>query len=170
MLKWIEKTDYHVRVIGLVRNPMAVMYSALQLFYTNPENRQFGWVNGNRNILKMAELLGDKFKLVKYEDLVGNARDRFRDICSFIGVDFQEQIGASVHAESLFKWRDDQSFDFQLDESVAKFAHSLGYSEADLFNPPKPKAGPMRRFNRNLLFKIKRVQARLYDKVKQISD
>ena len=117
VLRWIEKTDYRVRIVGLVRNPMAVMYSASQLFYTDPQPRQFGWAQANRNILKMAQLLGsEQFKLVKYEDLVQDPVKNFQDICNFIGIVYQDQIGESVNAHSVFKWRDDQAFDFQLDE------------------------------------------------------
>ena len=171
MSRWIENTDFRVRIIGLVRNPMAVMHSALQLFYTDPQPRQFGWVYANRNILRMAKLLGvEQFKLVRYEDLVKSPAKGFRDICDFIGIEYQNQIGASVNTHSLFKWRDDQAFDFQLDKSVATFAQSLGYSKADLCNPPKPQAGPLQRINRILFLGFKRAQSRLYNKVKRFSN
>jgi hypothetical protein len=171
ILQWVETTDYRVRVIGLVRNPMAVIYSALNLFHTDPRRRQFGWVNGNRNILKVAESLrNEQFKLIRYEDLVTNPKNQFKAVCEFIGVDFQSHIGASANAHSLQKWREDANFDLQLDESVANFAKELGYNHEDLLNPSKRQVGAVKRFNRDLSRRLKRAKSRLHDKVKLLSE
>lgn len=86
ILKWMEKTEFDVRFIGLVRNPMGVMYSANQLFFTDPETRQFGWAHIYRNILAMKEMVGrEKFYMVRYEDLIASPEEVFGRVCDFIG-------------------------------------------------------------------------------------
>ena len=171
IMKWAKTTNHKVRVIGLVRNPMAVMYSALQLFHTDPGQRQFGWVHANRNILKLAEQLEqDQFKLIRYEDLVKDAVTRFREVCDFIGIAHQDQAGESVNARSLDKWRDDPLFDFQLDQTVASYARELGYDDTDLYNPPKPEASYFSQIRRDTFLKFKRVQSRIYNKIKRLTD
>lgn len=168
ILEWAKMTEYTVRFIGLVRNPMAVMYSAQQLFFTEPEKRQFGWVTGNRNIQKLARLVGpEQFLWMKYENLIGNPDSGFKEICELIGVLPDSKLGQSVNADSLYKWREDSAFQFQLDPEVAIFAREFGYLDEELINPPKPQLGIGRRVFRNLRFKMKRAESLLYNSVKR---
>jgi hypothetical protein len=139
MMKWAEKSEFTVRFIGLVRNPMAVMYSAYNLFSTEPEERQFGWASCYRNILTMREIIGrDSFKIVRYEDLIAHPKQTFGEVCDYLQLERCEAIGAKVHGQSLEKWRDDPYFTFQLDESVRRVAGYFGYQEDDFYNPTKP--------------------------------
>ena len=57
MLEWIQRTDFRVRVIGLVRNPHGVLASASKLFLSEGERRQFGWADMHRNLLAFREML-----------------------------------------------------------------------------------------------------------------
>jgi len=171
MLQWAQKTDFRVRFVGLVRNPMAVIYSAMQLFYTDPVKRQYGWLEANQNILKLTRLLrDDQFLQLKYEDLVANPVQGFSAVCRFIGITYDDQIGRSVIDAPLFKWREDPTFDYQLDERVAAFAQSLGYPEDDLLNPTQQQSRFLRRTYRSLFLKAKRTQSRLYNKIKRIRE
>lgn len=171
MLSWMRRTSYRVRLIALVRNPMAMLYSASKLFYTDPEKRQHDWVLANQNIRKLAQLVGsDRFLQVRYEDLVVNPTGGFSSICRFIGIDHEHHIGRSVRSSSLSKWRDDPAFDFHLDERVAAFAQSLGYGEADVFNPPKPASGRTKQLRRKVSLRFNRTRSRLYNRIKRFGN
>ena len=139
MLKWMQTTAFDVKIIGLVRNPMSVMYSAFKLFNTDPFERQYGWVNCYRNILAFKEIVGEnKFLMVWYENLISRPEKEFSEICAFLGLDNSRLIGNDVHSRSVRKWFEDPEFDFQLNESALYIAKHFGYGEEVLYNPPKP--------------------------------
>ncbi len=139
MLKWIQTTAFDVKIIGLVRNPMAVMYSAQKLFKTDPFERQFGWVNCYRNILAIKEVVGgEQFHMVRYEDLISNPNRAFCEICDYLGLAHSSSMGEGVHGRSVQKWLKDPEFDLQLHESAVHIAQYLGYGKEAILNPPKP--------------------------------
>mgnify|MGYP001441820301 FL=1 len=72
LLEWVQQTTkYNVKIIGLVRNPLAVQYSAFKLFRTLPQKRQFDWLHIHKNLLAFKSLLDEEqFQLVRYEDIV----------------------------------------------------------------------------------------------------
>ena len=81
ILKWMGITKYEVKIIGLVRNPVSVLYSAYHLFHTDPEERQFAWANAYRNLLAFKELLQpEQFHLVRYEDIIDQPRQTFENV------------------------------------------------------------------------------------------
>ena len=170
MLEWIKTTACRVRVIGLVRNPMAVMHSALNLFHTDPVKRQFGWLFVNRNILRFGEKLGrEQFTLVRYEDMVVAPASFFAGLCNFIGVDYQETMGHSVNDQSMTKWVDNSKFTLQLDSEALQFAKELGYCDEELVNPPKPSSGMLSRIGAQAILELKRVQSRMYNAYKRFT-
>lgn len=135
MLEWRERSDYEVKFIGLTRNPLSVMFSARELFSTNPEDRQFGWVEIQRNLLAFRQLLPESvYRGIRYEDLISNPAGTLAGICEFIGVDRHDGMGSEVNANSLDKWRADSSFGLQLDESVKQMAREFEYTEEELTN------------------------------------
>jgi hypothetical protein len=139
ILEWIDRTEHEVKIIGLVRNPLSVQYSAQQLFHTDPKRRQFGWLDAHRNLFALqARLQQNNFHLVRYEELIAAPGTMFAQLQQFIGVDVEPQVGASVHHDSVSKWRHDPDFDLQLDPAVKQMAARLGYSEDDLTNEDKP--------------------------------
>jgi hypothetical protein len=140
LLEWIKQTHFTVRVIGLTRNPLSVLYSAFQLFHTAPKKRQYAWMETQKNMLAFQSLLPEgSFLHVKYEDIIQNPRSAFAGVCEFIGVEPSAEIGGKVHSESLTKWKDDPYFTLQLDTPVKQIAACFGYAEADLENPAKPE-------------------------------
>lgn len=170
LLDWIYSTDYQVKVIGLVRNPMAVMYSALKLFNTNPTKRQFSWLSANQNILQIGEKLGSqKFTLVRYEDMVGAPQSFFTSICKFIEVECQEIIGRSVHDRSMKKWIEDSKYTLQIDPVVFEFAKNLGYEDEELVNPPKLKPGVLERATSEAVLELRRTRSRIYNAYKRFT-
>ena len=137
--EWIQGTSFRVKVIGLIRNPMAVMYSALELFHTSPEKRQFGWLRMHRNMLAFQNLLPEgMFLSMRYEEIVARPREVFAEVCRFIGIPNHPEVGREVRSDSLSKWRDDPYFTLQLHPVVKQMAMAFGYTPEDLENPPKP--------------------------------
>lgn len=147
MLEWAEKTECDVKFVGLVRNPLGVMYSAQQLFGTDPEKRQYGWAAIQRNLLAFKQLIDpNQYHQLRYENLINDPVGEFGKVFDFIGVERDEAVGAEVHAKSLDKAKDDPNFGLQLDESVKQMARRLGYSDEDIKNDTwltnNPSVGP----------------------------
>lgn len=166
LLEWIHATDFDVRVIGLVRNPLSVQYSAQKLFYTDPHRRQFGWADMHCNMLSFQALLeAGQFILITYEDLVTDPLRTFRNICLFIGVEPSDAVGRGVHIQSINKWKDDLSFAVRLHPSVKQIARHFGYSDDDLDNPPKPAPSQYQLFREWMQARYVMARARLWDRV-----
>lgn len=140
LLEWIERTDLNVKIIGLTRNPLSVQYSAFQLFHTDPEKRQYGWLETQKNMLAFQSMVPeDAFLHIRYEEVVEDPEATFASVCEFIGVPEWPGMGRATHSESLTKWKDDPYFTLRLDHSVKQMARRFGYSEEDLGNPTKPE-------------------------------
>jgi len=138
LLEWIEQTDFTVRVIGLTRNPLSVLYSAQELFHTDPNQRQYGWLDIQKNLLAFQNMLPDgSYMHVKYEDIIEHPVEIFSQICRFIGVQENPEVGRAVHSSSVNKWANDPDFTVQLDETVKQIARHFGYSDAELDNSGK---------------------------------
>jgi hypothetical protein len=165
LLEWIEKTDYKVKIIGLVRNPLAVLYSAQKLFHTDPEKRQYGWIEIQQNLLEFKKKIPESdFMLCRYEDMIQHPSEEFAKICGFIGVEIGESIGKGVRAGSLNKWRDNPFFAIQLDDSVKAMAYQFGYSDTELFNPQKKKPSGFYRLRARVEGELRLFKSRLYDR------
>ena len=166
LLEWIHRTEIDVKIIGLVRNPLAVQYSAHELFASDAEVRQFGWLNTQRNLLNIQSILPrEQFKLVRYEDIIADPKTRFADLCDFIGVSYEDQIGASVHTSSKEKWMANENYVLQLDRSVRQVAEALGYQVQELTNPHKPTAATVAAMTPDFKARTKRDIVRLRDRL-----
>jgi hypothetical protein len=165
-LDWCRSTDYKIKVIGLTRNPMAVQYSAMNLFHTAPEKRQFDWMKGQENLINVQETIELKdFMAVRYEDLIDSPTTGFAAVCDFIGVKSFPKMGTGVHAHSLSKWREDPFFTLQLDPAVSALALELGYTQAEIENPPKPAPPLQHRIRKGLERAYKLTRARIRDRL-----
>ena len=163
LLGWKNKTEYKVKFIGLTRNPMSVLYSAYELFNSLPEERQYGWMRIQQNLLRLKELLSkEELLLVNYEEIISQPAKSFQVISDFIGIPHEPQLGLEVHAQSLTKWRDDPNFDMKLDPEVLEFARKFGYKSEDLFNPDKPNAKRNKSKNSAFDLFLTRLRDRVY--------
>lgn len=139
LVDWMQKTEFDVRIIGLVRNPLAVQFSAHELFSTEAESRQFGWLAIQRNLLALQAMVPtNAFRLVRYEDIIADPVGQLGELCAYLGVAPEPHIGASVHSSSKEKWRENPNYTLQLDPAVAQIAKTFGYSDQELSNPHKP--------------------------------
>lgn len=136
LLEWAQQTKkYKVKIIGLVRNPLAVQYSAFKLFRSLPMQRQYAWLNMHKNLLACKSLLReDQFQLIRYEDIVDDSEKTLKSICDFIGVQYDASMSLKIHGNSKTKWNSDPYFTLNLDCSVVIMANAFGYAASDLEN------------------------------------
>lgn len=136
LLEWMETTEFNVKLIGLVRNPLSVQYSAEKLFSTDPSERQFAWLNTQRNLLALRSLLPeDQLRILRYEDLVSEPVACLDGLCEFLGVSTEPALVGDIHASSREKWRLDEAYTVGLDPAVIRVARGFGYSTRELENP-----------------------------------
>ena len=165
MLQWINQTDYQVKVIGLVRNPLSVLYSAQNLFHTDPQKRQYYWLETYKNLLRFQQQISpDNFLMCRYEEMIHQPLQAFADVCHFIGVSDYHEIGAGTHTSSVKKWATDTYFTLQLADEVKTMAQRFGYTNDELRNPVKSHPPLIYRINRNIEASLKLLFARLKDR------
>jgi hypothetical protein len=163
--RWIEQTAFQVKIVGIVRNPFAVMASAEKAFATPPQERQLGWLEGCRNLLEFGEKLGpDRFRLYRYEQIIENPASSFGSVCRYIGIEPADEIGGGVHSSSLNRWADDPNFTLRLDPIVRQMALELGYAEEDLHNPNVGSAPSMSVRGGRLTGRYKLLKARVFQR------
>ena len=136
-------------LIGLVRNPMDVLYSAFRRWKTPPEKLQYEWLTAYENLRDLAMDLGDRnpntpFKYnpngrlvtIRYEDLAGSL-DPLAPVFDFC--ETQPNADAkSLNRKSLLKWQQDTLFGFTLAPDVLALAQTYGYDTRELVNAASP--------------------------------
>ena len=133
--------DIAFRYLALVRDPMDTLYSMWRRWSVPPDTRQHEWVRAYRNLLAFRERVADRFLMIRYEDLVTDPTV-IRNVCAFIGVDWNPEIGASLVAGSIGAWRRDKTYGFQPSPAVLALAAEFGYDgPGDL---PKVASWPLR--------------------------
>jgi sulfotransferase family protein len=166
LLEWINATEMDVKIIGLTRNPLSVQYSAQKLFHTNPNSRQYGWLELHKNLLAFKSMLpSSSYLQLKYEDIIENPAEQLAKICRFVGVPLDDNLAHSVHDRSVAKWKADPEFHVSLDETVKQMARHLGYSDAEFDNSTKSSVTQSRKISRYLTGRAKLMLARLKDRL-----
>ena len=61
------------RFVGLVRNPMDVLYSAWTRWRTRPETLQHHWSLAYENLANLRGHVGSRLFVVRYEDLASKS-------------------------------------------------------------------------------------------------
>ena len=156
LLEWAQQTKkYKVKIIGLVRNPLAVQYSAFKLFRTLPNQRQYGWLETHKNLLAIRGMLDkERFQLIRYEDIVDAPEATLTAICNFIGIQYDATMPHKIHGNSKTKWNDDPYFTLTLDSAVDQMAKCFGYAATALENDntKQPSARKLFVWNINTMF------------------
>lgn len=132
-----EAEDIDFLIIGLIRNPMDVLYSQFQRWRTRPEELQYQWLAAYQNLLRFKNLAGDRVVLLRYEDMVSSLR-YLQPVFDFCQVEAAAADQSYFHRKSLLKWRDDARFGFVLADEVVALAKQFGYREEELRNTGKP--------------------------------
>jgi hypothetical protein len=117
--------------VGLVRNPMATLYSAWKRWGALPEENQFQWLQAYKNLIAFKELVKEKLVIVRYEDMASDISTLAR-VFSFIDADAKSVEKGTIHSRSLMKWREDGLFGFMPSRSLLALAQEFGYKAEHL--------------------------------------
>ncbi len=143
--RWGDKTPFHVWhldlatrmfpdavVIGMVRHPAAVASSMRRRFRRSIRAGVTHWRRSNRQLLHSGARLGDRFLLVRYEDLVTAPEPAMRAVLEHLGEEWSDAVLAhhevQPSAESTGFTRTDRAID---SESVAGWETQLSRGEVD---------------------------------------
>jgi Sulfotransferase family len=138
-------TDVQFHFLGLIRNPMDVVYSQWRRWRSLPERVQEEWVIAYRNLQEFKARMGAHVTLVRYEDLVSGLGG-MKPVFEFCGVERPWQSEDDLHQRSVAKWRNDSRFGFGLSEEAFALAGELGYEPDELpERRPSTKIWPLLR-------------------------
>lgn len=127
IIDYVNKNP-NVKVIGLTRNPLSVIYSTMSRWFVNPIERQYKWDYTYQNLIKAQQLIPkEQFHLVNYEDLIQKGQIVYKDLCEYLKIDYHSEMGKGVHQKSKEKWKHDESFEIPLDNGVKMTAAYFGY-------------------------------------------
>jgi hypothetical protein len=131
------------RFIGLVRNPMDVLYSMWRRWRADPRKHQHYWRMAYENLRRFEQELAGRLLVVRYEELAANG-DAARKLVEFLDRPATSEAKNYIHAKSLHRWKSDRWYGFQLDPEVERLALSYGYATVDLQNRSFPLWEPYR--------------------------
>ena len=121
-------------IIGLIRNPMDVLYSAYKRWKTYPERLQYEWLTAYRNLLRFQDGIGDRMVVIRYEDMVYDLAC-LEPVFEFMeGNSYRPALSDYLHERSLARWRHDRWYGFALAPEVAALAQEFGYRREELEN------------------------------------
>lgn len=125
--------DIDFILIGLVRNPMDMLYSSFRRWRIDPEKAQYEWMISYRNLLKLKKLTPEKLIIIRYEDMVANL-DCLQPVFEFCGASTGSADKKYLHKKSLQRWKGDRLYGFNLAGEVLSLAQSFGYRQEELLN------------------------------------
>ena len=134
-MRTLDSIDF--LLIGLVRNPMDTIYSQFKRWRTRPEQLQFQWATAYLNLLRLADEVGGRLVIIRYEDMVASL-DYLKPVFDFCAVQIDSADQEYLHERSILKWKADRLFGFKLAKEVADLAGKYGYSDFELSNASIP--------------------------------
>ena len=138
ILEFARRTeDIDTLLIGLVRNPMATLYSNYREWKSPPEQVERQWCAAYRNLLRLKEEAGDRLVVVRYEDIV-TSLEYMAPVFAFCGVQTDDADNDYLHRKSLQRWRKDTLFGHELADETVALAGEFGYRREELANDPHP--------------------------------
>ena len=133
----IKNVDF--LVVGLVRNPMDVIYSHYKRWGIDPDRMQNQWVKSYSNLNRLKNVkhkLSFEFLVLRYEDIV-TSNQKLKPILNFCNVDIQDLNDSFLHQNSIGKWKKDSSYGFSLSDNAYQLAIKFGYEKTTLANDYK---------------------------------
>jgi hypothetical protein len=129
-----RQPEIEYMIVGLVRNPMAFLYSMWNRYGSSPDVMQYQWFKTYSNLLGLKSVLGEKLLIIRYEDIISDILF-LKDILNFIGAPMDQDKYSLFHRKSLEKWKEDPLFKFKPSQSVINLANKYDYSlnEAALY-------------------------------------
>lgn len=102
--RWGDKTPYHVhhmelaarvfpdaQFIATVRHPGAVANSVGRFHWDWNKGIEH-WTHSNQNMIDAGITLGDRFHLIRYEDLVTDPEPVIREVLAFLGEPWKDEV------------------------------------------------------------------------------
>jgi hypothetical protein len=129
-----SEQDIDVHFIGLIRNPLATLYSSWRRFGMRPALEERHWIRAYESLLRLAERRPEQVTIIKYEELV---TDPGR-LASLLGIQGPLASTERLHSKSLERWRQDRRFRHHLSDEAIKVAERFGYAEDELRNGHAP--------------------------------
>jgi hypothetical protein len=129
----MEEIDF--RFVGLVRNPMDMLYSAWKRWRLPPQCMQHEWYQAHQNLQRFKQLVGDRLTIINYETLVGHDGVG-QAMLQKLEIEGPLSRCAELHKNSLQLWRRDSGYRFALDARVTELAAEFGYSPEQLARQP----------------------------------
>ncbi len=126
-------TEVDFLLIGLVRNPMDVIYSAFMRWKTPPEILEREWITAYKNLNKLKRRLGPKLAIIRYEDMV-TSLDSLEPVFNFCHLRMQDADHHHFHKQSIHRWKKDKFYGFNLSDDGLKLADFYGYDVKELLN------------------------------------
>jgi hypothetical protein len=163
--RWGDKTPFHSEhiaqmatvfpdavFVGIVRHPGAVVQSLVRKFHYTVDDAAAYWAETNKEILRRGlDLGGDRFALLRYEDLVAQPEPTLRELMDWLGEPWSADLlrhnevqaarGAPrisagqtrtrdpINADAADRWVEGLSADHRqrMSERVGTVARFLGY-------------------------------------------
>ncbi|HEX3706696.1 MAG TPA: sulfotransferase [Mycobacteriales bacterium] len=158
--RWGDKTPFHVwhidlamrlfpdaTVVGIVRHPAAVVSSLRRRFRRPVQRGTTHWMRTNRQLLHAGSALGDRFVLLRYEDLVTDPERVMRTLLERLGEPWSDAVlshhelqpaatstgftrtDRAVDTASLQEWESDLSSDElkRISARTGRLSDFLGY-------------------------------------------
>lgn len=146
MLESLKRQKQDFLIIGLIRHPMAVLYSSWERWHSSPQRAQWRWYYCAKNLDYLAQSLPkENFILIKYEDLTTAPDTHMTKVYQKCGVNMpsSDVLCHKIHRKSVSKWsekkaslikigpfkfiRRDFSKMVSLDPKVKEMAQKYGY-------------------------------------------
>jgi hypothetical protein len=137
------------RFIGLIRNPIATLYSSWRRFGVRPEREEVHWTRAYSNLLDFAERRPDLVTIVRYKDLVTGETD----LASVLGIKRRREPDEKLHSGALDKWLKDPGFGYTPSRETIAVAERYGFAPDELENP-NAGSWALRREPRALFFHL----------------
>lgn len=151
-----------LQLVGLVRNPMATLYSMWTRWALVPERRQHEWVRAYENLLRLESELDGGLLIVRYEDLVGDlSGEVLAGVLTRVGLE-PSAIATTREVsrlDSVQRWQTDMSFGFRPSPAVLALGERLGYPAADMTPRGARRGWGLRRRSRVTLRSARRLVA-----------
>jgi sulfotransferase family protein len=126
-------SDISVSIVGLVRNPIATMYSSWRRFGISPYVEEPHWTRAYNSLAAFAKRRPDLLTILRYEDLVTSDQTLVK------ALDLQDRPQHDMdqtkfRGDSIEKWRSDLKFGYRPAAQVIELAMTYGYALDDLHN------------------------------------
>lgn len=125
--------DVDFLIVGLIRNPMDVVYSQFQRWRSRPEQVEQQWSTAYRNLLELQKRNSQRLVIIRYEDMV-KSLSVLTPVFEFCDVVPSIEAASYLHQRSTQKWKTDPLFGFDLSNETKHLAKQFGYEYSEMTN------------------------------------